>query len=271
MDQCPHCGSSITDGPKCPNCGQSLDALPEYQSEPTGHGAASPAQTDGLPGPGEPLEPEQPEAEGTPDGDAAEATEQPDGPIGGRLSRRALLGGAGASVALLGVGGAGWMYLQDGGAGDAVIRSYFDAMTTENWSRAEDLYHDDSPTISRIEESQEIADYEGYLESREVLETWKNIDPEIDGIQEFYHATEVTEESIEDLRIQLDTDAVKMVDEVRSAIAFLAVEVGTLNEEQKSAKEYYKDGTQNRPLTCNLVLVDGDWSLWTVRGLGRFG
>lgn len=271
MDQCPHCGSPITDGPKCPNCGQSLDALPEYQSETTGDGTVSPAQTDGPPDLREPTDPEQPEAEGAPEAETSGSAEGTDGPIGGRLSRRALLGGAGASVALLGVGGAGWMYLQDGGAGDAVIRSYFDALTANSWSQAEDLYHDDSPTITRIEESQEIADYEEYLESREVLETWEDIDPELDGIQEFYHATEVTEESIEDLRIQLDTDAVEMVDEVRSAIAFLAVEVGTLNEEQEGANEYYEDGTQNRPLTCNLVLVDGDWSLWTVRGLGRFG
>lgn len=273
MDQCPHCGSSATDGSKCPNCGQSLDTRPEYQTETAQSGGLQPAQSyNSPPADYRESEEQQPESDGSAQAaNAATASETPDETLGGKISRRALLGGAGASVALLGVGGAGWMYLQDGGAGDAVVRSYVDAMAANNWSQAEDLYHEDAPTISGIEDMDGIDDYEGYLESNEVLETWKNLEPELDGIQEFYHATEVTEDSIDDLRIQVEGEAIEMIDEVRSAIAFLTVEVGALNEEREDAGQYYQDGTQNRPLTCNLVFVDGAWSLWTVRGVGRFG
>jgi hypothetical protein len=223
--------------------------------------------------------PEQSEAEHPPDGDSADADETTDGPIGGRLSRRALLGGAGASVALLGVGGAGWMYLQDGGKGNAVIKSYLDAMSAGNWSQAADLYHQDAPVFSRIEESREFDDYEGYLRQQSSLETWEDIDPELDAIQEFYHATEVTEESVANLRISLGAESVEMINEVRSAIAFLAIEPENLSRgdgateednEGQNVGEYYEDGTRNNPLTCNLVLVDGEWLLWTARGVGLY-
>lgn len=271
MDQCPHCGSSVTDGPKCPNCGQSLDSLPEYHSETANHGNGQPTQPNSPPvAEHQDGEPHQPESDGGSQAVDSQATpDSADGPLDGKISRRALLGGAGASVALLGVGGAGWSYLQ-GGKGNNVIRSYVSAMAVDNWSQMERLYHEDAPIISRIEESREFDDYEGYLESRDLLETWTDLNPELDGIQEFYHATEVSEETIDDLRIQAEGEAIEMIDEVRSTIAFLAVEVGTLDEDQESAGEYYEDGTQNRPLTCELVLVDGEWSLWGVRGLGRF-
>ena len=269
MDQCPHCGSSVTGGPKCSNCGQSLDALPEYHSETTADRAVPPDQIDEPPQTGAPTESEQPEADGTLEGDAADG-ETANGPIGGRLSRRALLGGAGASVALLGVGGAGWTYLQNGGRGNRVIRSYVDAIAANNWSQAADLYHEEAPVFTRIQNTEGVEGYEGYLESREVLEMWEDLDPELDGIQDFTHATEVTEESVEDLRIQLSSQKVDIVDEFRSAIAFLTIEVGALNEDREDASEYYEDGSKNRPLTCDLVLADGEWSLWTVRGVGRY-
>jgi len=59
--------------------------------------------------------------------------------------------------------------------------------------------------------------------------------------------------------------------EARMAVAFLEIAVGAFDEDREDASEYYEDGTENRPLTCTLVLVDGEWSLWRVRGLGRFG
>lgn len=270
MDQCPHCESSVTDGSKCPNCGQSLDSLPEYQSETVRHGTVQPAQPNSTPTTEPPdREAKQSESDDGPQGDdSADASETVDGLQ--KISRRTLLGGAGASVALLGVGGAGWMYLQGSGVGDDIVRSYVDAMAANSWSQSENLYHEDAPVISRIKDSVAFDDYEGYLASQDVLETWENLDPKLDGIQEFYHATEVTEESIEELNIRLESYAIEMIDEVRSAIAFLAVKVGEPNENQENAGEYYKDGRENRPLTCDLVLIDGEWFLWRVRGLGRF-
>lgn len=273
MDQCPHCGSSVIDGPKCPNCGQSLDALPDYQSEADRYGTGSPARPDDLPATERPdEEAHQSDPDGpTQEADSPDDADTADGPLGGKISRRALLGGAGASVALLGVGGAGWMYLRGGGGGNGVVRSYVDAIAADNWAQAEELYHEDAPIISRIEETQGVEDYEGYLDSREILEQWEDLDPELDGIQEFYRATEISEESIDALRIQIGGDTIERIDEARTVIAFLTVEVGALNEDREEAGEYYENGTQNRPLTCELVLADGEWSLWNVRGVGLFG
>jgi hypothetical protein len=169
------------------------------------------------------------------------------------------------------------MYLQDGGEGDAVVRSYVDAMTAGNWSQAADLYHDESPVFDRISDNSAFDNYEEYLREREAPETWEDIDPEIDAIQEFYHATEVTEESISSLGIQVGSEHAEMVDEFRAAIAFLEVKPENLNREDEGESdegenpgEYYEDGTLNDPLTCNLVLVDGEWSLWTARGIGVY-
>jgi hypothetical protein len=272
MDQCPHCGAE-SEGPKCSNCGQTLDALPEYQSGTARHGTTPPSRTE-LPD-GAERQPDygpQPRTESA-DGEARpEAVDESetDRPLGGTLSRRALLGGAGASVALLGVGGAGWMYLQRGGAGDDIVQAFVTGIATNNWSQIERLYHEDSTVITEIEQSDEFNDYEGFLRSQNALGTWEDIKPELDGIEEFYHATEVTEESVEELNVQFDAGTVDVVDEVRSVAAFLAVEVGALSGDREDATEYYKNGTKNRPLTCTLVLSEGRWHLWTVRGFARF-
>ncbi|MXR50936.1 hypothetical protein GRX03_04845 [Halovenus sp. WSH3] len=278
MDQCPHCGSRIDDGVKCPNCGQSLDSLPEYSEATTDRPAVQqsrpPTEVDSTVAPIGGVEPtDGPGSREDADRDAADQQADRDAEsagLGTSISRRALLGGAGASVALLGVGGASWLYLRGGGAGDDIVRSYVDAMATNNWSQIERLYHEDSPVITQIEESQEFDDYEGFLESREVLETWERLEPELDGIQEFYHATEVTEQSAKEINVQIKADAVEMIDEVRSVIAFVSVEVGAIDEGREDAAQYYQDGRLNRPLTHNLVSIDGQWHLWTVRGIGRF-
>jgi hypothetical protein len=266
MGQCPHCGFGVTDDSKCPNCGQSLDALPAYQNDLSGQGTTPPPQPAPQPKDGD----QQESVSQAADGPEPAPEEDANGRLGGKLSRRALLGGIGGSVAVLGVGGASWIYLQGGGAGDDIIRSYVDAMNSNSWSQAERQYHDKSPVITQIEESSDFDDYEGLLESQEVLEVWERIEPELKGIEEFYHATEVTEESVSDLRIQLEGESVEMVDEVRSATAFLSVEVGNLDEEQESASDYYEDGRRSRPLTCTLVLIDGEWHLWSTFGLRRY-
>lgn len=270
MDQCPHCGSRTADGSKCPNCGQSLDTLPEYSAATSDRPAVQPAQPAPSPAPEDDEQPPEQTGAHADESSVREEDDAESGRLSGSISRRALLGGAGASVALLGVGGASWLYLQ-GGAGEDLVRSYVDAMAANNWSQVEQLYHDESPIMTYIEDNDEIDGYEGFLREREVLETWKEIDPELDGIQEFYHATEVSEDSVEDLNVQLQGDSLEMIDELRSVIAFITVEVGSLNEDRESAADYYEDGTVNRPLTHNLALIDEEWHLWTVRGLGRFG
>lgn len=270
MDQCPHCGAPITDGPKCPNCGQSLDSLPEYQSEPAGSGAVSPAQPDGPPGPGAPPEPEQPEAEGAPDGDSAETAESADGPLGGRLSRRALLGAGAGSVVVAATAGVGWQYLQGGGEGTGVVRSYVDGISANDWAAMADLYHDDAPVMNRIEERSEFDSYEDYLKSQDMLSTLEELEPKIDSTGEFYHVTEITKESVEQLPVEMSPEGAESVDELRSIVAFITVDADQFGSAEGEQSEYYDDGMRNQPLTCQVVLADGNWQLWSVQGLFRF-
>lgn len=270
MDQCPHCGSPITDGSKCPNCGQSLDALPEYQSETTGYGAVSPDQTNSPPRPKEPPESEQPEPEGTPKGDSADTAEATDGPLGGRLSRRALLGAGAGSVAVVATAGVGWQYLQGGGEGNGVVRSYVDGISANDWSGMGNLYHDDAPVMNRIEDDSDFDSYEGFLESQETLSTLEELEPTIDSIGEFYHITEITRESVEQLPVEMSPERAASVDELRSVVAFITVGADQFGSTEEDQSEYYDDGMRNQPLTCQVVLADGRWQLWSVQGLFRF-
>jgi hypothetical protein len=264
MDQCPHCGSGVADGPKCSNCGQSLEPLPEHGDRLSERVESPPTTAEQ---PKAEAEPRRPERNETPDGsDPAKGT---DGALGGRISRRALLGGIGGSVAVLGAGGAGWWYLQSG-EGRGVVESFVSAIASNNWTRIPDLYHDDAPLIQQIERSDGFDDYEGYLRQRERLETWEEIEPELESVEERYHVTEITGESVEEIGLGMGDDAVDVIDELREVIAFVSVSVGTINEERETAAEYYDDGTMKLPLPCEVVLADGSWQLWTARA-GFFG
>ena len=250
MDTCPHCGSPAGDGPRCPNCGQSFDALSDQ--------ARNVPENDA----------ETPPAAGTPDeslaGEKQPAAEDPPETDGVRISRRALLGGAGASVALLGAGGAGWWYLQGGGEGDQVVRSYVNAIAANNWARIPELFHDDAPLVQRIQNSNNFESYEGYLRERGNLETWERIEPELQSTEELYHITDVSRESQEQLRLGLD-GAADSIDEYRRVVAFASASIETLRDDQQDIAQYYENGTQNLPVLSTVVLADGAWQLWTAR------
>lgn len=248
MQQCPHCGSRVDGEPSCPNCGQSFEALSERAHAEQADAAETPEEV-GVP------------AEVAGDDEQQSEADDTDSTL---LSRRALLGGAGVSVAVLGVGGAGWAVLR-GGEGQRVISSYVDAMAANNFPRVPELYHDDAPLLRQIEQSAEFDDYEGYLQQREVLETWRDIEPELKGIEEFYHITEVTEESLSELDLRRATPTAEDIDEFRQVVAFIAVAVGALDEEQQNTGQYYDGGTERLPLTCTVVRVNGNWQLWTAR------
>lgn len=246
MQQCPHCGVDVDDEPACSNCGQSFAGLSERPRESAERPTAADTPT------------EQPG-----DSDPNTSAEEPGGTI--RMSRRTLLGGAGASVAVLGVGGAGWALLRGGGEGRQVISSYVDAMAANDFSGVPELYHDDAPLLQEIDRSSEFDDYEGYLEQRGALETWRDIEPELESAEEFYHITEVTEESLSELELRIDAPRAGEIDEFRQVVAFIAVAVGALDSEQQNTAQYYDNGTERVPLTCTVVRSGGSWQLWTAR------
>ncbi len=253
MDTCPHCGSPAGDGPRCPNCGQSFDVLSDSRRAAPENGAKTPTTAEGA---GE-LPDEEPA-----DQPAAEALSETDGV---RISRRALLGGAGATVAVLGAGGAGWWYLQSGGEGNQVVRSYVNAVAANNWTRVPELYHEDAPLMQQIDNSNEFDNYEGYLRQRERLETFERIEPELQNTQELYHITDVTQESQEKLRLGIEGGAVETIDEYRRVAAFASVPVEMSREDQEDIAKYYDNGTENLVMPCTVVLTDETWQLWTAR------
>ncbi|WP_436901563.1 hypothetical protein [Halovenus halobia] len=252
MLQCPHCGSPA-DSPKCPNCGQSFEALPDPARTTPENGAETPPAAD---------EPDKISNGERPDQPAAEESPETDGV---RLSRRALLGGAGASLAVLGASGAGWWYLQDGGEGNQVVKSYVNSIAANDWARIANLYHDDAPLMKQIEEDADFDSYEGYLRQRERLERWETLDPTFRNTVEIFHITDVTRESQEKLRLGIEGSAVETIDEYRRVVAFASVSVDVLRDDQEDIAKYYDNGTEKMAFPCTVVLADGSWQLWTGR------
>ncbi len=252
MEQCPHCGSPV-DSPKCPNCGQSFEALPDTARAPPENGTGTPPATD--------------EPDKLPDGESPDqpAVEEPTETDGVKISRRALLGGAGASVALLGAGGAGWWYLQGGGEGNQVVKSYVNAVAANDWTKIANLYHDDAPLMKRIEEDANFDSYERYLRERERLQRWERLEPTFRTTVEIFHVTDVTRESEEQLRLGVEGSAVEAIDEYRRVVAFASVSVDALREDQDDVAKYYDNGTENEVFPCTVVLANGSWQLWTGR------
>lgn len=250
MQECPHCGSRVDGEPSCPNCGQSFEALSEPTRDDPPDATEPPAQSD------------PPVEAPTESADETRSETEADSPL---LSRRALLGGAGASVALLGASGVGWVFLRGGGEGRRVIKSYVDAMAANDFGRVPELFHEDASVLAQIERSNEFDDYEGYLEQRGVLDTWRELEPELNGVEELYHITEVTEESLSELPVRIEPSAVGSVDEFRQIVAFITVRVGAVNPDEETTAKYYDNETQQLPLTCSVVRSSDGWQLWTAR------
>lgn len=195
--------------------------------------------------------------QGPPDGQPPQSDEG-----GGVLSRRRLLfGGAGAAVAAV---AGGWHFFLRGPSGaKAVADEYVNAVAENDWAAIEELFHEESETIQRIESDDETDNYESLLENDGRLDRLEGLSPSVKDHIEFEHYPEFDEQAAEVIGFNLPgPEVADSIDEVKRIVTIIEVDISTAFPEDDERGEYLAGETTTEAANAAVVLSEGEWSLW---------
>lgn len=211
----------------------------------------------------------QPPQGGRPPQGGGRGRRQPPGDDDSRFTRRQLLVGGGAAVA---AGAGGWFFFLRGPTGaKGVADDYINAVSTNDWSAAGELFHSDSSVSQTISESDNISDYKQFIDENGQLSRLENIEPSVKNHIEFSHYPNYNESTAEDVGgfRGPNPENAGNVDEAKLISSVLEVDISAWYEsegEENPRADDLAGDTTNVGISVATVLNGEDWSIWSVGG-----